>query len=661
MTLTPLRRAARALAGASLAALAAAACRGPATSADTSAAPAAPTQAATDAAAPTAADAAAFIAAAEKTYAEKAEEAARIAWVNATNITFDTDWLAAKNGGEMTKLAVDFANEAKTYDGVDVAPDIRRKLNILKQAITLPAPSEPGAADTLAQLTTRLGSAYSTGKIDLSGGAFSADDLKAALAKIRNPNGDNPDADISNPVVSQNETELLMRQLRNPAELAEVWTKWRDVTTRKNADGASMKDDFVQMVALANKGAKELGYADVGAMWRSGYDMPPDEFAGEVDRLWGQVRPLYEQLHCYVRAELNKKYGDEVVPLDQPIRADLLGNMWAQEWGSIGDIVSAPGADGPAVDLDARLAAKGYTPLKMVQAGENFFSSLGFAPLPATFWERSQITKPRDREVVCHASAWDLDSKDDIRIKMCATVSAEDFVTIHHELGHNYYQRAYKDQPFLFQAGANDGFHEAIGDMVALSITPDYLQKIGLIDAAPPPSADIALLLRQALDKVAFLPFGLLVDKWRWEVFSGEVTPDRYNDAWWALRTQYQGVRPPGPRPADGFDAGAKYHVANSVPYMRYFLARILQFQFYKAACDQIGWKGPLHRCSFYGSKEVGEKFEKMLEMGASKPWPDALEEFTGSRQMDGAAMVEYFRPLMEYLKQQNKDRQCGW
>lgn len=595
-----------------------------------------------------AADAAAFVEKVETTYREAFEEAGRIQWVNSTYINFDTDWLAAKSAGELTKMSVDFANEAAKFDGVELPPDLRRKLDFMKLGIVLPAPSRDGAAEELAEITTRLGSTYSTGTISVDSAAY-----KDALANIRGADGD-----LSGAKVRQNETELLMRQLRDPAKLAEVWTKWNDYA-------AGMKNDYARMVEIANEGAQELGYKDVGALWRSGYDMSPEEFEAETDRLWSEVKPLYDQLHCYVRAELNEKYGDAAVPLDQPIRADLLGNMWAQEWGSIGDIVSidAPNSagQGQSLDLDKILVAKGYDPVRMVKTGENFFTSLGFEPLPQTFWERSQITKPRDREVVCHASAWDIDLKDDLRIKMCTTVGAEDFITIHHELGHNFYQRAYKDQPVLFQNGANDGFHEAIGDMIALSITPDYLKQIGLIDTVPPASEDLSLLMRQALDKIAFLPFGLLVDKYRWKIFAGEITPDTYNDGWWALRTQYQGIRPPSDRPSGGFDAGGKYHVPGGVPYTRYFLARILQFQFYKAACDQIGWTGPLHRCSFYGSKEVGEKFNAMMEMGASKPWPDALEAFTGSRQIDGTAIVTYFKPLMEHLQKENAGRQCGW
>lgn len=634
MTSSKMRRAAGALGAVSLIALAAACGKSD---------KAAPPPADGAAVAASAEEAAAFADNVEKIYESAFEEANRIQWVNSTYINYDTDWLAAKNAGELTKMSVDFAKEAAKFDNVALDPAIRRKLDFMKLGIVLPAPSREGAAEELADITTRLGSTYSTGSIDVDAAAF-----RPALLKLRGVEGD-----AANGKISQHETELLMRQMRDPARIAEVWTKWNDYAAR-------MKPDYVRMVEIANDGARELGYPDAGALWRSGYDMSPEDFEAETDRLWGQVKPLYIQLHCFVRAELNKKYGDVAVPLDQPIRADLLGNMWAQEWGSIGDIVSV-GAAGQSINLDNILAAKGYDPVRMVKAGENFFTSLGFEPLPSTFWERSLIIAPRDREVVCHPSAWDLDAKDDLRIKMCTTVGAEDLTTIHHELGHNFYQRAYKAQPVLFQNGANDGFHEAIGDMVALSITPEYLKQIGLIDAVPAASEDLSLLMRQALDKIAFLPFGLLVDKYRWKIFDGEITPDHYNDGWWALRTEYQGIRPPSPRPGDGFDAGSKYHVAGSVPYTRYFLARILQFQFYKAACDQIGWTGPLHRCSFYGSKEVGRKFNSMMEMGASKPWPDALEAFTGSRQMDGSAIVAYFKPLMDYLESENAGRQCGW
>ena len=580
-------------------------------------------------AAPTADDARAFVERVEAEMAEYAVDAARAYWINANFITDDTDALAAKAGAQGTTMSVNAAIEAAKYQDVaGLDPETRRKLDKLRGGIVLPAPTADGAAVELNTIATKLQSAYGKGQGVLNGKPISGSDIEAAM-------GTN----------------------RNPEELKEMWASWHSNV------GAPMKGDYERMVALANEGARELGFSDVGAMWRSQYDMPADEFAALTDELWAQVKPLYDELHCYTRAKLNEKYGDAVQPATGPIRADLLGNMWAQEWGNIYDIVAPEGAGDIGYDTTELLQVNGYDAVKMVKAGENFFSSLGFDPLPETFYERSLFTKPEDREVVCHASAWNIDNIDDIRIKMCIKPNGDDFITIHHELGHNYYQRAYNEQDYLHLDGANDGFHEAIGDMIALSITPDYLVQVGLLDESKLPSSDkdIGLLLRQAMDKVAFLPFGLLVDKWRWNVFSGDITPAEYTPAWHDLKLEYQGVTPPVERPADAFDPGAKYHIPGNTPYSRYFLARILQFQFYKAACDEAGWTGPLHRCSFYGNEQVGAKLNAMLELGASKPWPDALEAFTGTREMDGTAMVEYFAPLMDWLQERNAGKACGW
>jgi peptidyl-dipeptidase A len=578
---------------------------------------------------PAAAEADAFVAQVEKEYADFNLYGSQIAWVNATYITDDTDSLSARVGTQGTEMGVRFAKQAALFaKAPGLSYDTKRKLDFLRNGLTIPAPSTEGAAAELNTIATRLNSSYGKGKGTLKGAEINGSDI-----------------------------EEKMGTSRDPAQLAEMWTSWH------NNVGKPMKADYARMVEIANQGAKELGYADVGAMWRSGYDMDPDAFAALTDKLWAEVKPLYDALHCYTRAKLNAKYGDAVQKATGPIRADLLGNMWAQEWGDIYDIVAPPGAGDLGYDTGKLLEAKGYDPIKMVKAGEGFYSSIGFEPLPKTFWERSQFVKPRDREVICHASAWDIDSKDDIRIKMCTKVNSGDFVTIHHELGHNYYQRAYKAKSTLYQGGANDGFHEAIGDTVALSITPQYLVDIKLLapDKVPAADKDIGLLLRQAMDKVAFLPFGLLVDKWRWGVFSGKITPANYNKGWTDLRLQYQGITPPTARDDGNFDPGAKYHIPGNTPYTRYFLARLLQFQFYEAACKQAGWKGPLHRCSFYGNKEVGKRFNAMLEMGSSKPWPDALQAFTGSREMSGKSMVAYFKPLMTWLSAQNKGKQCGW
>lgn len=578
---------------------------------------------------PSVAEAEAFLSRAEKDLFDFSVEGGRVAWVNNTYITDDTDALAAKYGEIGTEKSVQYALEAAKYQNVSgLSAEAKRKLDILRGGLVLPAPTTPGAAKELSEIATRLNSSYGKGKGTLKGQPINGSDIEAEM-------GTN----------------------RNPEELKEMWVSWHDNV------GAPMKTDYVRMAEIANQGARELGFADLGAMWRSGYDMPADDFAKLTDKLWLEVKPLYDELHTYVRAQLNKKYGDAVQGKTGAIRADLLGNMWAQEWGDIYDIVAPAGSGDIGYDIGELLKAKKVDEIDMVKIGEGFFSSLGFAPLPETFYARSQFLKPADREVVCHASAWNITNVDDLRIKMCIKINSNDFVTVHHELGHNYYQRAYNKQSYLHLNGANDGFHEAIGDAIALSITPDYLVQIGLLDASKVPSADKdnGLLLRQAMDKVAFLPFSVIVDKWRWGVFAGDIKPADYNTAWTKLRTQYQGIVPPVARDANAFDAGAKYHVPGNTPYTRYFLARILQFQFYKAACDTAGWKGPLHRCSFYGNKEVGKRLNAMLEMGASKPWPDALEAFTGSREMSGKAMLEYFAPLMKWLKTQNKGAKKGW
>ncbi len=575
-------------------------------------------------------DAKAWVAMVEADYNAFSKEAGHVYWLNQTNLNHDSNTLAAKYGAEGTLKSVAYANEAAKYariEGLDA--ETARKLDILRNGIVMPAPSRDGAAAELSGIATQLGAAYGQGRGTLNGEEINGSDIEAEMGNIE----------------------------RTPAELAEMWTSWH------NNVGAPMREDYATMVGIANDGAKELGFNDLGAMWRSNYDMDPDQFAAETERMWQEVKPLYVALHTYVRRKLNEKHGDAVQPATGPIRADLLGNMWAQEWGNIYPLVAPEGAGDIGYDLTELIAEKDLDAIAMTKVGEQFFSSLGFEPLPETFWQRSQFVKPRDREVVCDASAWNIDNIDDLRIKMCIKQNADDFITIHHELGHNYYQRAYNQQDYLHLNGANDGFHEAIGDMIALSITPQYLVQIDMLDESQVPSADkdIGLLLRQAMDKVAFLPFGLLVDRYRWSLFDGSTDMANANQAWTDLRTEYQGIVPPVERTEANFDAGAKYHIPGNVPYTRYFLARILQFQFFKAACDTAGWEGPLHRCSFYGNEEVGKNLNAMLEMGASKPWPDALEAFTGERQMSGKAMVEYFAPLMDWLEEQNKGQEAGW
>jgi peptidyl-dipeptidase A len=550
-------------------------------------------------------------------------------WVMETFITPDTEEIAAEADQAVKDATAQLAAQARRYEGLKLPEDVARKFMLLKHAVDIPAPRDPAESAELSHILASLQSDYGKGKWCPDG-----------------PQGK---------CLTLDDMENIMGTSRDPEELKRVWVGWHSISP-------PMRKRYERMVVLANKGGKELGFRDVGAMWRSGYDMSPAAFSAELDRLWQQVRPLYLSLHAYVRGQLAKKYGPSVVREDAPIPAHLLGNMWAQEWEDIYPLLAPPNAD-PGYDLTEALRAKKVDPLGMVHYGEHFFTSLGFPPLPQSFWERSLFMRPRDRDVVCHASAWDIDLVEDLRIKMCIEVKSDDFSTIHHELGHNFYQRIYDTQPALFRDSANDGFHEAIGDTIALSVTPEYLKQIGLIENVPPPSADIGILLRRALEKVAFLPFGLLIDKWRWEVFSGEVSPADYNQAWWNLKREYQGVAPPVERSEADFDPGAKYHIPANVPYARYFLADILEFQFHRALCRAAGYTGPLHRCSIFNNKVAGAKLQKMLAMGKSRPWPEALEAISGERQMDATAILDYFAPLKQWLDEQNKKNgtKIGW
>jgi peptidyl-dipeptidase A len=574
---------------------------------------------------PTVAEAQEFMSKAEARLDEANIKVSHATWVQENFITEDTEALAASAIDEATALTTDLVKQAQRFDGLQMPPDLARKFLLLKLSLTAPAPSDPALRKEMTTIGVSMDSDYGKGKYCRKNGECL--DITAI--------------------------EHIMASSRNREELKELWTGW-------HAIAPPMRQRYSRFVDLSNQGAREIGFKDTGAMWRAGYDMTPEEFSADLERLWNQVKPLYLSLHTFVRAKLVERYGPKVVPPDGPIPADLLGNPWAQQWGNVYDLLGVKEETG-GINLTEILKKKQLDAKGMVKYGEGFFTSMGFAPLPKTFWERSLFTKPADRDVVCHASAWDIDGKDDLRIKMCILIRDEDFVTIHHELGHNFYQRAYKDQPFLFRNGANDGFHEAIGDAIALAITPEYLHKVGLVENVPAGNNDIPELLKQALDRVAFLPFGLMIDQWRWKVFSGEIKPADYNKSWWDLRLKYQGVAPPVPRSEADFDPAAKYHVAANVPYTRYFLAHILEFQFYRALCNASGYKGPLHRCTFYGSKEAGEKFNKMLEMGQSKPWPDELEVLTGERQTDGGALMEYFAPLKAWLDEQNKGKKQGW
>jgi peptidyl-dipeptidase A len=558
---------------------------------------------------------------------ELGHETAAAGWAYATYIIPDTEFLNAKATERTLEYYSNAVEAAKVYDGQQLSAPTARALLLLKLGLAAPAPKDPVKRAELASVTSKMEGMYGAAKYCPKG-----------------------------PESCKDQTQLtdVLANNRNYNELTDAWTGW-------HSTARPLRKEYVRFVDLANEGARELGFADLGAMWRSGYDMPPDDFSKEATRLWGQVKPLYDSLHCYVRGRLQKTYGAARVPSGKPIPAQLLGNMWAQQWGEIYPLVEPyPGV----LDLDVTAALKKqkYDAVRIARSAESFYVSLGFDKLPESFWERSLLTKPRDRDVQCHASAWQMDTQGDVRIKQCIEPTQDHLMTVYHELGHVFYYMSYAKQPYIFQSGAHDGFHEAIGDTVNLSMTPAYLHQIGLTGAVKTSrEATINQQMKLALDKVAFLPFGKMIDEWRWKVFAGETKPDNYNAAWWQLREQYQGVGAPVARSEEDFDPGAKYHIPANTPYTRYFLSYILQFQFHKALCDAAGNKGPLYECSVYGNAEAGKRFREMLELGQSQPWQDTLEKLTGTRQMDASAILDYFAPLQAWLAEQNKGQTCGW
>ena len=551
-------------------------------------------------------------------------------WISSNFITYDSQKVIADYGTRYTLKSLERSREASFFDDVSTSVEKRRMLNILKSSFVMPPPLNKELASELSSITTSLEAMYGSGEHCYEDGTCY--DLEAFESIIDNS--------------------------RDPEELLRAWQGWHEI-------GKPMRPMYMRMVDIGNQGSRDLGYEGLSDLWFSKYDMPADDFLNETDRVWEEVKPLYDALHCHVRAKLNEHYGDDVVSESGPLPVHLLGNMWGQSWSNIYDLVYTEESQQNSVNVSKIIEEKRLDEIDMVKYAEDFFLSIGFEPLPDTFWERSLFVKPRDRSVVCHASAWNLDpANNDLRIKMCIEKNEEDFVTIHHELGHIFYYQAYNHLPTLFQGGANDGFHEAFGDLLTLSITPDYLTKINFIteeEALVAKEDSIGLLMKQALDGVVVVPWALMLDKWRSGVFNGEVDETNLNSSWWKLREYYQGITTSTERSEDYFDPGAKYHIPGNTPYTRYYLARIMQYQFHEALCNEIEFDGLLHECSIYGSEKAGDRIISTMAMGESLPWQDAFENLTGSRKLSGKSILNYYAPLMEWLDEQNINRTCGW
>ena len=551
-------------------------------------------------------------------------------WIGSNFINHDSQNIVADYSKRYTLKSLENSRKASSFNNLETSDSNRRKLELLKSSFVMPPPLDENLASELSSISTKLEAMYGSGEYCYKDG--SCFDLEAF--------------------------EQIIDSSRNPDELLMAWNGWHEV-------GKPMKSMYMRMVEIGNKGSRDLGYSGLDDLWFSKYDMPADKFLEVTDSVWEEVKPLYEALHCHVRSQLNEYYGDEIVPPEGPLPVHLTGNMWGQSWSNIYDLVYPQASQTKSVDVTKIIKDRNINEIEMVEYAEDFFLSMGFEPLPDTFWERSLFTKPQDRSVVCHASAWNLDSvNNDLRIKMCIEKNEEDFITIHHELGHIFYYQAYNHLPTLFQGGANDGFHEAFGDLLTLSITPDYLKKIGFInddEANLAKNDSIGLLMKQALEGVVVIPWALMLDKWRAGVFTGDIAENELNKAWWDMRESYQGIAPPDERSEDYFDPGAKYHIPGNTPYTRYYLARIMQYQFHESLCNDIGFSGPLHECSIYGNKLAGEKIISTMAMGQSAPWQDAFEKLTGSRNISGESVMNYYKPLKEWLDTQNNDRSCGW
>jgi len=583
------------------------------------------------------AKATAFVEDAEKQLEADAIEATFASWNYESNITDHNQQIslaAAKKSGLLVKK---LGKEAQAFDLTQVKnEDVKRKLKLMRNLGTSALPE--AKLGRFNQLVSDMGSTYSKAKVTKRGGS----DLWSLEPEL---------------------TEI-MASSRDPDELQYYWEQWREKS------GKMIKGNYHEYIDLYNEAAKLNGFSDASMMKVDPYESKT--FIQEMEDTWQGLKPLYEKLHAYVRNKLAAQYPGKVQP-GGALPAHLLGNMWAQQWNNIGDILK-PYPSKPNLNVTGAMISQGWNQKKMFEKAEEFFTSMGLKPMPQEFWEGSILQKPEDgRDLTCHASAWDFYNGKDYRIKQCTRVNQEDFITVNHEMGHIQYYLQYSGQSYFYRTGANPGFHEGVADILSLAVgTAEYFQRLGLVgeevDVADE-ETNINILFDMALERIAFLPFGYLVDKFRWDVYSGVTSKEEMNCHWWKLRNQIQGLEPPSKRSKDHFDPGAKYHVAGDVGYVRYFTAFIYEFQFYRAMCLQSGRyvpgdpKKPLHRCNFYGSVEAGDKLKEMLVLGASRPWKEAMMKMTGQPEMSTKAIREYFEPLEKWLDEQNSAAgvSVGW
>ena len=574
----------------------------------------------------TAAEAEAFVAGAEASLLDLRTAYRRAAWVDEQLATEDTAAIAAAARRRLRDGTARLAHAAVRFDGAEPSASLRRKLLLLRTSLAAVGPSAPEPRQELWGVLEGMERAYDRSTAcPVAGGAC-----------------------LDRPAL-----ERLFAESRETDERLDAWLGWH----RAAAPGRSAYRRFVE---LANAGARELGYADTGALWRTAHDLPPGAPGAALDRIWNELRPLYESLHCLVRARLGETYGTAVAPPDEAIPAHLLGSPWGGRWEALYDLVRSPERE-LRDELTRRLERRRIDAAAMARLGERFFHSLGFGPLPATFRARSRLVGAADAGIVCRPGAWHIDAGSDVRLRMCIEGSADDLVTVHEMLGRTHYHWAYRFQDPLFRTDpAAGGFEAGVAGAIGLSMTPEYFVRAGVLERVPAVD-EVGLLLRRALETLAYVPFGLAVDRWRSEVFSGQVGVEAYNRTWWELRRSYQGVGPAAPRGDAAFDPGAAAPVAGNRPSTPGVIGRILQFQLHRALCEAAGDTRALHECSVFGSRRAGARLLAMMEPGAGRPWPEALESLTGTRALDAGAMLDYFAPLAAWLDAQNAGRTCGW
>lgn len=442
--------------------------------------------------------------------------------------------------------------------------------------------------------------------------------------------------------ITPNEIDKLLKTENKLSERLKVWEASKEV-------GVVLKDGLVNLQRLRNKTVQALGYKDFFQYQVSDYGMTVDEMREVCEGMIKDIWPLYREIHTWARYTLAEKYGAEVPEM---LPAQWLPDRWGQDWQGI--------AEAKGLNIDEQL--KNYSAEWVVKKGEEFYVSLGFPNLPQSFWNLSSlypVSPDSGFKKNTHASAWHMDFDKDVRSLMSVIPNTRWWSTSLHELGHIYYYISYSNPnvPIILREGANRGFHEAIGSMIGLaSLQSPFLKEMGLMNQDYKIDNTQALL-NEALDYIPFIPWSAgVMTEFEYELYSKNLPEDQFNKMWWELVKKYQGIISPNERGEMYCDAATKTHINDDAgQYYDYAIANVLLFQFHTYIASKILKQDP-YATNYYGSKEVGKWMYDVLSPGATVDWRELLKESTGS-EMSAKALVDYFEPLMKWLKEENKGR----